>query len=648
MISLRTSIAFAAVLAFALPGRGVSGDEKPEDRLAAHEAELARKPDRLAHVERENSDLRQALAGASAPREAALIHEIESLRAERNQGAEQYLALGRDLDDLRKECDDLRRTFFEAEEEFDLERVRLLAANRDVDARRAQAERLAAGATERAEKLAEAIRPSVATELAAPESERRIRAMRLAAAVGSKEMVPPLEAALDRPGIPLAERHEAVLALTGLGWGEPAAARLRKMAADAARTAEDRAAAFADLLECAAPADLPGLRPIADSLGNEARLALAAALASEDLAAPAVELYLALAAERDASGARAREELASILCEDAGADAGSLARAWERCRDETVSGTQANAQLLRVLAARTVTIDFKESPLADVAAYLADVTEIGFTCLGSAREALVTVAAKDILLLEATERVAAAAGAKCIFRAGAVVFATAADAEWATARLSKPFAVGKAAAGEPAWVTSARRRICEQRLTGHFPDTPLVDVAAFLADMTGLDIVLLPNAREAEIAVNLRLRDVTVENVLRIVCAETGLSGRLRFHAVIIGSDEDLDALGGDRPAAPAADATDADREVEMRLAERKISMSFDDTPLADAVGFLREVTGIELRYATGLEPEGRTVTLKVKDVPLAGGLELTLRPIGLGFAVSEGAIEIRPLGGAK
>jgi hypothetical protein len=106
----------------------------------------------------------------------------------------------------------------------------------------------------------------------------------------------------------------------------------------------------------------------------------------------------------------------------------------------------------------------------------------------------------------------------------------------------------------------------------------------------------------------------------------------------------------GDEPARPAAAAksrVDAEREAKVREAlEQPTKVEFTETPLQDAVDFLKDYHGIEIQLDHGaLEDAGigsdTPVTRHMKGISLASTLRLLLDDMDCAFVVRNGGLLI-------
>lgn len=60
------------------------------------------------------------------------------------------------------------------------------------------------------------------------------------------------------------------------------------------------------------------------------------------------------------------------------------------------------------------------------------------------------------------------------------------------------------------------------------------------------------------------------------------------------------------------------------RLKTQAVSLNFDGTSLAEALEFLRDITGLKVEVDPAL-PEALTITIKIRDIPLGSALTLVL-----------------------
>jgi len=87
---------------------------------------------------------------------------------------------------------------------------------------------------------------------------------------------------------------------------------------------------------------------------------------------------------------------------------------------------------------------------------------------------------------------------------------------------------------EPYWIRNYRKILRERKVTLNFPDVPLQDVILFLQDITGLNFVIGPNVDAAERRISLRLKDIVLENALKIILEQTKLAYIFDRESIII------------------------------------------------------------------------------------------------------------------
>jgi type II secretory pathway component HofQ len=70
--------------------------------------------------------------------------------------------------------------------------------------------------------------------------------------------------------------------------------------------------------------------------------------------------------------------------------------------------------------------------------------------------------------------------------------------------------------------------------------------------------------------------------------------------------------------------AAERDETVRKTLDDRKVTLNFDDTPLDDVLGFLRDITGLDIITDPAVDLTS-TVNLRLKDIKLRSALDLVL-----------------------
>lgn len=195
----------------------------------------------------------------------------------------------------------------------------------------------------------------------------------------------------------------------------------------------------------------------------------------------------------------------------------------------------------------------------------------------------------------------------------------------------------------PAWRREIERRI-EARATLDLPDASIEEAAEFIADLGGVNVVLLPGI-DPETPAELELRDVRLSDAIRLLAGSAGAASDLIAGAVVIGRPEEVAYLLDcqeefvEAPANPGA----ADAQLLGAL-DRTITLNVDELPATEAIAFVHDLSGISIAVAQGARgPIDRTtVTLRAEEVTLRQALFLLLAPHGFRVRVRDGTLEVR------
>lgn len=181
---------------------------------------------------------------------------------------------------------------------------------------------------------------------------------------------------------------------------------------------------------------------------------------------------------------------------------------------------------------------------------------------------------------------------------------------------------------EPPAADPVEKALDEQTLTVNFAGTPLEEFVNFMRDITPLNWVLDP-AAPADHAVTLQLQNVPLREVLAQALAGSGTEARVFCGAVV------LVPAGKDLGQPPVAGADAAGKA----LNGRKVTLNFPATPMEEVLSFVRDITKLEVEVAPAARRrvETTSVSLRVRDLPLASALALATHPWGLTWRTTEG-----------
>jgi type II secretory pathway component GspD/PulD (secretin)/uncharacterized protein YqgQ len=99
--------------------------------------------------------------------------------------------------------------------------------------------------------------------------------------------------------------------------------------------------------------------------------------------------------------------------------------------------------------------------------------------------------------------------------------------------------ISEAEEREPDWIRDYRQVLKSRKVTLNFPDTPFSEVISFLQDITGLNITVSPQVDQEEVTVSLRLREIPLEDALKIILENTQLAMVFKDETLMITPPEE-------------------------------------------------------------------------------------------------------------
>ena len=99
---------------------------------------------------------------------------------------------------------------------------------------------------------------------------------------------------------------------------------------------------------------------------------------------------------------------------------------------------------------------------------------------------------------------------------------------------------------------------------------------------------------------------------------------------------------------APGAGTTAADAAVSQKLADTVVTFTFSEQPIEEALEFLATLGGVNIVIDRRKVEAGKTVTLKLTDVPLLTAVKLLTEQVGVKWTVRDGVVMITDEEGAK
>lgn len=182
----------------------------------------------------------------------------------------------------------------------------------------------------------------------------------------------------------------------------------------------------------------------------------------------------------------------------------------------------------KILETRKVTLNFPNTPLEEVIGFLQDITGLNVVLLPSADPTLpITLKLKDITLANALKLILAADG----------------DLEHTIVRNTILIGKDMGAVKPKKWAQKEIEanpglawKVLTQSLSLNFDQTPFAEVCDFLRDISGLNLVLSKTVRDANPDITLRVRSVSLRDVLTLITGSHGFrwsvdSGAIRIDA---------------------------------------------------------------------------------------------------------------------
>lgn len=206
---------------------------------------------------------------------------------------------------------------------------------------------------------------------------------------------------------------------------------------------------------------------------------------------------------------------------------------------------------------------------------------------------------------------------------------------------------GEAAPKEAEW-EKALKAAFDKKISLDFVETPVQDVCAFISNLADVPIVLDPKAlKDEQRNVTLRVNDMALKEAFNWVCKLVGLTCVARNGALFVTSAERAKEVAKE----------DKEGRVDLKIPEavakalaKKISFDFVETPIQDAVAFLRQQSGLELALDAealgGNEPHN--VTLRVNDMRLDWALGWICEVAGLAYVWDGGRFVVTTPKAAK
>ena len=322
-----------------------------------------------------------------------------------------------------------------------------------------------------------------------------------------------------------------------------------------------------------------GLLTLGLLLGGGAVAALAPAAAPPSPRAPSRQLVAEPVAARDtAAPALRRYPIGDLLSVVPGAEPGGEPPDWK-------------ADYRQILASRKVTLNLPDTPIREVVGFLQDITGLNIVLeLEGDVEPTVSVRLREILLADALRIILDQAG----------LAATLANESYVIHD------------GDGVWAFE--------------PSHPSVRPIPYVLD--GSEVVFnLERALELELG-EAGGGPLRVDGTDLVAVKSPAAHAAIARQLAAIRRGQQLPAVGlaWQRPggAPPATPGLTRALDVARRLRTQRVTLNFDETPLADAARFVRDITGIAVTLDPSLgDLSEHTVSLRLREISLENALTL-------------------------
>ena len=95
------------------------------------------------------------------------------------------------------------------------------------------------------------------------------------------------------------------------------------------------------------------------------------------------------------------------------------------------------------------------------------------------------------------------------------------------------------ALAQPKWIRDYQQLLANRLVTLNFVETPLEEVISFLQDISGLNLTISSGVDSEELTVSLRLREVPLQDALRVILEQTHLAQSFVNQTILIHDPSD-------------------------------------------------------------------------------------------------------------
>jgi hypothetical protein len=275
---------------------------------------------------------------------------------------------------------------------------------------------------------------------------------------------------------------------------------------------------------------------------------------------------------------------------------------------------------------KPLSFEFSESAFSEAVRVIATAAGVEISVEEDLAALPVTLSAKDIGLEACLALLAKLAGP---------------DVEW------RKVAEGKYAIARkvPEWKAALLAKLDAVRVNLDFKDTPVEEVARFLAEFSGASVAIDPEClaemKPDERNLTLMAKEVSLRSALDLLTALKGLAWGPRWGVVFVAGPERMKELPAALLPAPAAEASEAEGTLRGKLA-KLLALDFAKLTLSEGLAFVAGQARMTIRYgdeAAEKYAQETPVSVALQNVTVEQALSLLLLPRGFRAEVTEGAL---------
>ncbi len=199
-----------------------------------------------------------------------------------------------------------------------------------------------------------------------------------------------------------------------------------------------------------------------------------------------------------------------------------------------------------------------------------------------------------------------------------------------------------ATAEKPAWQRAIDATLDGKKITVDFTQTPFGDVLMFVQQVSGIiNLVVDPQTKLSGKLVTLKLQNVTLRTMLQRLIATQKAQMGCRLGVLLISTPARLKMVPHDVQPQVKEGGPPVDKQSWLQM-QRKVTLDFTGTPLADVTQFLQETTGQNMVLDQALYHDKYKVDLQVNQITVLRAFTLITALLGAEISFEHGVCRIK------